>query len=196
MYGLLGTGMNRNDVIKKGSRSAGTTRTQSTDYGTTTGSLTRQVHSTTTNSVEFTIWSMYIRYDSLFWGGGLVKFTIPWENFNRLTSVKTSSKLKQVNSIFRNAKFNGHFWLLGRVLTYMHTQYKIYDQDTELKVSKFKYCVLKAVTSITVNFYSIFSLKVDLKPSFGTFIKTNIIFRSRIRGLDSHLPYKAGTCMH
>ena len=61
--------------------------------------------------------------------------------------------------------------------------------NTKLKSFQIQYCVLKAVTSITVNFT--FQVRRRVKTLANIQIHTN--FRLRIRGLDSHLPYKAGT---
>ena len=62
--------------------------------------------------------------------------------------------------------------------------------DTKLKSFQIQYCVLKVVMSITVKF--IFQIRRRVKTLTNSKIDTS--FRLRIRGLDSHLPYNAGTC--
>ena len=113
MYELLVTGMKWNDVIKMGSRSAGTTGTQSTDYGITTGSPTQHVHRPPHLS-EFTVWLKRTLGTTAFVWGRLVKFTKLREISDRLTGAYTSLKFNTSELYFGNTKFYGQFWQLGR----------------------------------------------------------------------------------
>ena len=75
----------RNDVTNKGSRSAGTTRMQSTDHGTMTGSQTQHIH-------QPPLW-VHTRCDSLFGGVGKIYHT--QGNLNRLSGAYTSSNINK-----------------------------------------------------------------------------------------------------
>ena len=113
MYELLVTGMNWNDVIKMGSRSAGTTGTQYTDHGSTTGSPTRHAH----RPPQIIVSSLF-GYNQCTLGttacvGGSGKIYHTQGDSNRLTGAYTSSKFNVSELHFGNFKIIRPLWFLG-----------------------------------------------------------------------------------
>ena len=131
---MAGVDRTRYDVINKGSRLAGTTGTQSTIHGTTTGSRTRSPADHHQTGVH--ILTRHIRCPCLLKKGGSVKFTVPREFFNRFNGMRAS--LKQVNSTVFGTQNYVATLALGRVFhVFLHTVLKLRLGNQNVKYSKF-----------------------------------------------------------
>ena len=131
---LLAAGVDTGyDATNKGSRLAGTTGTQSTVYGTMTGSRTGTP--TDTTEKEFTFWLRHIRCLYLLRKGGSVKFTVPREfSFNRFNGMRASLKTSELHRILER-KIMRPVWFWPKFI--LHTVLKTRLDNQKAKYSKF-----------------------------------------------------------